>query len=796
MIRPLQRLPKSKKDKEWRENCIRYYSTICIPAMDAKKADVLFRAANGELDQEDYVYVTNPRNSDNPNYTRFPSKIRNFDIISPNIMLLMGEKRRRGLDYTVVPINSNIEDERKELQDQLVNQYLTQELLNQIVAFQMQQGQQPDIEQDQQLTAEAIKKKVASLQDKLAIQGQTVLDYIREYTSLDSKFAESFYYWLVTGRTFSYKEPRNDEVEFSIVSIKEMYYHANNRTRFLKDADAIKRRMKCQLTEIVDKFQGVEDFTDDILKDLESKVGSFSDGFSSVNNGFVGFTDKDYLGMNRQTMSGSMLNKLRGSEQEVYDDQDGVAVEHIVWTSEVKVGEIIVPNLFGEPEKEYVDEDYDPIDGEEVNWIWKPQKWEGWLIDNQYIVGVGPIEYSTGSIDKCENPYNGRIFDVKHVNPKSTVEKMLDYQIKNNIVHYYIEKTFAKNKDKITVFPIGLLPEDKNIDMEAAMYYADAMGFLFVDESKGKNVQAALNSIKTIDAGLSQHISQLYDYLRIIRNECDAIVGINDQRKGQMNSSDGKATTENSVFRSSIMTEELFTQHDELEETDLNGLMEISKIAFADGKRTMFIRGTKNETTLLDIDSDFSFEKYLIKAKNAGKNLRDLEMAKANAQALTQNKNGRFSDVIKVIKSDNISELLQEMEQVEDAFEQAQQAQAQQQMQMQQESDDKKLKIAEMNLQASNYRADRIYDGTVEAATIKAETMLDLDKFNAPDTAGQEIATLEANTIKRQEVQNKQALEEKRLQAENNKTKTDAETKKYVADKHLEAAKITKNKNS
>lgn len=795
MIRPLQRLPKSKKDKEWKENCVRYYSAICIPAMDEKKADVLFRAANGELDQEDYVYVTNPRNATNPNHRRFPSKIRNFDIISPNIMLLMGEKRRRGLDYTVVPINSNIEDQRKELQDQLVNQYLTQELLNQVVAFQIAQGQQPDMEQDQQLTAAAIKKKVASLQDKLAIQGQTVLDYIREHCALDSKFAEGFYYWLVTGRVFNYKEPNNDEVDFDIVSIKEMYYHANNRTRFIKDADACKRRMKCQIAEVIDKFQDVDDFTEDIMKALEEKVGSFGDGFSSTKSGFIGFTEVDYLGMNRQNMSGAMISKLRGGESDVYSDEDGIAVEHIIWTSEVKVGTIIVPNFFGEPEKMLVDEDYIPEEEEEIDWSWKPQKWEGYLIDNTWIVGVGPIEYSTADVNKCENPYNGRIFDVKHVNPMSVVEKMLPYQIKNNIVHYYIEKTFAKNKDKITIFPLGLLPEDKNIDMEAAMYYADAMGFLFVDETKGKNVQAALNTIKTLDAGLSQHINQLYEYLRIIRNECDAIVGINDQRKGQMNASDGKATTENSVFRSSIMTEELFIQYEELEETDLNGLMEVSKIAFADGKKAMFIRGTDNTAATLDIDSDFSYDRYLIKAKNSGKSLRDLDAAKANAQALTQNKSGRYSDVIKVIKSNNISQLLQEMEEVEAAFEASQQQQQQQMIQAQQDSDDKKMRIAEMNLQASNYRADQAYNAVVEGATIKAEASLDLDKFNNPDTAGEDIARLEDNAIKRQELQQKNLIDTRKIEAENNKTNKDAETKKYVADKHLEAARISKAKN-
>jgi len=80
-----------------------------IPAVDDKAVDVIFRAINGEMDIADYNYVTNPLNSKINKFTQFPSRIRNFDILSPVAMLLMGEKRKRGLRYTVVARNSNIE---------------------------------------------------------------------------------------------------------------------------------------------------------------------------------------------------------------------------------------------------------------------------------------------------------------------------------------------------------------------------------------------------------------------------------------------------------------------------------------------------------------------------------------------------------------------------------------------------------------------------------------------------------------------------------------------------------------
>lgn len=796
MIRPQQRIPFKQKDAKWVENSARYFSSMMVYAIDRRKADILYRAANGELDEDDYLYVTNPRHTTNEKLKRFPVKLRNLDIISTNLMLFMGEKRRRGLDCTVVAINSNIEDLRKDLLDQQVDQYLVQELMKEVVTNQVMTGQQPNIQQDQQITQADIQKKVQGLQDKLAVEAQCTIDYIREHTNLDSKFVENFYHWLVTARCFTYAEPRGDEVEFHDVSPLNMKYLADERTRFIKHAEATEFFCRMPLSKVIDEFQGVEGFTEDVIKQLEAKQGYGN------NNAFTNLggmpTDVDILSLRSPWRTDMMWNKLgeRWGHRQIYSEAEGVFVQHIVWTSMCKRAQITIPNLFGEPEKIWVDEDYIPQEGEDIVWQWKRQKWHCYIVDDTHVVGGEPLEYTTEGDGECVNPYDGRIFNLKHVNPMSVVEKGIEYQIKYNIIHYYIEKTFAKNPGKFVVVPLSLIPEQPNLGMDEMLYHMDATSLIYVDDSK-KNAQTSLNAIKVVDADLGQHVKQLYDYLQIVRAEWDNLLGITPQRKGQMNASDGKSTTDNSVFRSSIMSEEMFTQYEELEESILNQLLELGKVAFADGKKAMFIRGTKYEAALLDIDpTTFCYGKYLIKVKNSGKNIEQLMMAKQQAQALTQNKDGRFSDVVKVIRADNISELLEEMESVEAAFDAKQQAAQQAQQQAQEASDDKKLQIAQLNSDASEYRADKAYDAVVESATIKADASLDISKFNDPALAATEIPQLDANSLKRQEQQLKNDIENKKLRVEQEGHKLDSDTKKYVADKHLEAAKITKNRPS
>lgn len=798
MIRPKQRLPFKAKDATWVEQSARYFSSIMIYAVDRRYAETLYRAANGELDDEEYLYVTNPRHTNKERLTRFPSKLRNLDILSTNLMLFMGEKRRRGLDCTVVAINSDVEDLRKQILDQEVDKFLVQELMKEVIVQQILSQQQPNPQQDQQMTQADVQSKVTGVQDKLAIEAQATIDYIREHNNLDSKFVENFYHWLVLARCFTYAEPKEDEVKFYDVSPLEMKYLANSRVRFMKYAEAVERFVRMPLSQVIDEFQGVKGFTEDIIKQLEQKQGyAQAEGFSTP-GGISWPTDIDFISLRSPWRTDQMWNKLswRRGWYNTYSETEGVFVQHVVWTSMCKRAQITIPNMFGEPEKIWVDEDYIEQAGEDLDWVWKRQKWHAYIIDDRFVVGGEPLEYTTEGDGECVNPYDGRIFNLKHVNPKSVVERGLEYQIKYNIIHYHIEKMFAKYEGDIMVIPLSLISETEDLGMDETLYYADATGKLFVDDSK-KNAQTALNGLKILNTNLGTHINQLYEYLKIVRDEWDNLVGVTPQRKGIMNASDGKGTTDNSVFRSSIMSEELFMQYEELEESVLNQLLELGKVAFADGKKAMFIRGTKYEQALIDLDPEtFCYGKYLIKVKNSGRNLEELSMAKQQAQALTQNKDGRFSDVIKVIRAGSIAQLEEEMLKVEANFDQQQQAQQQAQQQLTLQVEENKKDVANINAQASGYHADRVYDATVEAATIRADATLDISKFNDPSLAPAEIAQLDANSIKRQELQTKTDAEREKLRSEDKRNQNDNDTKRYVADKYLEASKANKKKSS
>lgn len=785
MTRPQHRTV-TKSDEYFRQSAL-YYRDVCVPAVDNKQADIIFKALNGELDLDDYTYVTNPLGSTNKKFSQFPSRMRNFDILSPVYMLLMGEKRRRGLRYTVVARNSNIESQRAQLEADMTDKMLIQQLIAETVTFKKAQGEQIDVAQTEQITVEKIQKESQSLQDSVAIMGQNALDYIRDYTELDRKFVECWSYWICLGRTFSFREPWKDEVHHEPISPKELKYLAGSQIRFIEDAEAVVRRVIMPFTEVCDKFDEVEGF-DKVRKALASRMNmGVTEGFRSA-----GYTGNGMSEIDPGKMAfGHMWSNLFGKGQ-THSDTDGVAVEHVVWTSEIKVGKLKGINIYGEPYEEEVDHDFQAREGEEIEWGWCKIKAHSYVIDDKYTIGGELLPHTLSEIDKpfsCKNPYNGRVFNLRHTNPVGIMQKGLAFQAKVNIIHYYIEKTMAKNMDKIVILPLGLIAEDRGHTMESTMYYSQSHGFLFVDETK-KNFQAAMNGVKVLDADLSAHIDKLWQYLTLVKQEWKELVGVTPAREGQMaNSNDGKALMENSVFRSSVMTEEWFAEFEEFEQRDLQYLMEISKYAFHKGKKAMFVNTDKSHI-LLDVDPElFCYSDYLTRVANSGKDLEDLERAKAQAQALAQNMGGKYTPLLKVIRSNNISLLISEMEKVETEFDAQQQAQAQQQQQVAAAIQDSKERVANMDRDWKYYNTDTMAAVASEGNNIKLQTA----DSGIEDNSGDDLGELLQNNLEREKMNRELSLKERQLEADKQKAAREDETKRYVADKQYSIAKVNKN---
>ena len=119
-IRPKQRVSYAEKQKpEWQKNNVTFWASKCVSNFFTNKdLLVLYKAAAGVLEEEDYTYITNPLNAVQTELKGYPAKMRNIDIISTNINVLRGELLDRFFNPVVVALNADIDN--KKYQEELL----------------------------------------------------------------------------------------------------------------------------------------------------------------------------------------------------------------------------------------------------------------------------------------------------------------------------------------------------------------------------------------------------------------------------------------------------------------------------------------------------------------------------------------------------------------------------------------------------------------------------------------------------------------------------------------------------
>ena len=115
---------------------------------------------------------------------------------------------------------------------------------------------------------------------------------------------------------------------------------------------------------------------------------------------------------------------------------------------------------------------------------------------------------------------------------------------------------------------------------------------------------------------------------------------MNRQRFGDVKASDGKGVTEQAVYRSAVISAELNRKYEKFEEKEYKGLLDLSKLAFINGKKGKYINSDKRQA-LLDINPDnliyLTETSFGVFVANSAQHEKDLELMKQYAFSMAQN---------------------------------------------------------------------------------------------------------------------------------------------------------------
>ena len=663
MSKPSQRFSteyKLQNKHEWQIPMANYVRKMATPLVTPDEAQLLYKAATGEILETDYLHMLPALAANTERFKSYPSKIRNYPIIPRAVLALLGEKASRPIIAVVSALNSDYLNKQAKYEFDETLKSVQQQYL--IELQQLGMNVEPEMDANGQpippKSAEQIKIEKNSLPDNMAKDGQDALDLFNHMYDIPEKFRENFLHWLVTGRVVSHKDVRHDDLAYDVFPPSQLSVVMSKNVRYIEDSEAQFRTFSMPLSELDDLFDGNKEY-EEVRDDINRLINRGNDTFSYAPNQ-AGYWFND---LSRQSLNRTVLN-------------NELIVHHLVFTSEVKIGRLT--SITGEVVE--VDENYEPTDFDNIEWKWVRQLWEGYIVADRFYLNFQPLPLQRA---KFENPYavksiyNGRLYGSQFAPFQSIVKTLLPYQILRNIIKFHIEKLINKNKDKIVLMPYGLLPNDaeKGLDPSTALYYSDSAGVLFVDETE-PNAINSMQHVRVLDVSLSDIINRLHSYDMALVAEANELIGLTPQRMGQgITASSGLGTTQEAIYRGSLLTEELFREFDEFQAKEYQGMLDLSPFIFAKGKNVSYLTSDFKKVYREFYGLDMQHAQYGVKVKSSSDELKKMETLRQWGFNFTQN-GMKASIAGKMLNADNFVKLLDEIEEAENNMAQAAQAQS------------------------------------------------------------------------------------------------------------------------
>lgn len=696
---PQQRLSLSKKTKKWREECIDAFINLSKFGLSERRnyLKTLYDYYNGEIDEQDYKYVLKPYGRSREN---FPSKLRNYPIIKPIIDLLLGEKAKRPLNFSVAVKNSDVVSQKQKVKQELlfttVQQMFLQELARLPGFEQPEQGPPP-------IPKEIMEEFENTYTDNRAIKGQSAMNYIMQNEEVYDKFQKMFFHFLVAGECYTEKGVSNSETFYDVLNPLDIDFDKDPDIDFVEDGDWAIVRKFSHASTIIDRFG--DQLTDAQILELENPQQTSVDSYLLYRAEASGSDDNIYRNRLIECVTVYWKSRKRIGFVTYIDSTTGAAEEF-----QVEEGYRMSPDL-----KEQ---------GGKISYEWVNEVWQGTKIDGRFFADISPVSNQRISIDnpsRCKLPLNGRKYSDINSNNISLVSLGIPYQLNYNIFKYRMELAIARSKDIIAQFDINMIP--KKWDMDKFMYYVEGTGIAWVDYNK-EGIQLSPQHQSVLDMSIKT-IGQYISLLESIMMEWEKISGVNRQRQGTIGAYEGKGSSQQAIMQSSHITEDLFRKFAQLEQRELQGLLDYSKEAWLTGKKATYVMPDMSTETL-EIDAlDHMESEYGIFVSNSGDDQSRLKEAKQLSQAMIQN-GMPPSQVLDLLDTNNLASIKSKMRKAEKAGQQLQKAQ----QEAAQQQDAMKMQMQQKSEQINLIEKEKDRQLEIEKALIAAEAKDSTDKIN------------------------------------------------------------------
>lgn len=796
---PPQKLSFSEKGEDWRKDCVdgiiaKSFGNIAATLNGRTtryRKKINYDLMNSIFREEDFEYILDPYNL-GWDYN-IPSRLQDFNIIRPKIELLKGEELKRPFSFMAVGVVGEVINVRNQYKEKLFK-----ESFDQFLKIQLQQYglAEPEVDQEGNPVQPKTPKQIEdvmnmSYQDIREKYANDIIQFLVPYLKLESKFNKGWEHCLISGEEVYYTGINNNEPACRVVNPLNFDYDKTQDLEDIEDAQWCYEERWMSVGEIIDEFGDFlsEDDVDLLDKNLvgmpmatNSPLPGFAYDAATFNANTNNYTRSDVQHIKVMTVCWKSLRKIGFLS---YMDENGEIVETVV-NEDLKLTKL---------QKEQA--------GATIEYRWINEVWRGTRIGSNIYVNIEPLPNQVRNLDnigECKLPYVGKIYNSLNARSTSVVDLLKPHQYTYTIIWYRLLNEIAKAKGKKMVFDIAQLPKSHGIDFTKWMYYFDNMGIAVINSvEEGRegdpNTVSKFNQYTSIDLSLSNTVVSYLQILDKLESMAGEICGVSRQRQGQIYASETVGNVETSQVQSSMITEALFYKHNEVKQKILTRLVELSKLAYKDGKKLqyllddgykMFLNLEKEDMGMMQ-DSE-----YGVFVSNSSRDFRIKEQLQQMAQAALQNDKIRFTDIITIMKSNSISDIENKLIKGENEKIERDQQAIQQEQENQRALQDSMIawEREKMDREDAQKQLDREADlrkAELQAMGFAKDT--DVNKNGIPDITEQTKISLEESRLASENI-----FKQRELELKEKEINTKAQVEIMKAENQLKIAKENKNK--
>ena len=749
---PPQRIPNSKKTKEWRENCIRYAENMSVLGSNSvwhNKQNIVnnYRLFGGKLNMADVESILNPEGID---YGVKSKPIQHYPVMNAKIDLLLGEERNMVLEDRVVVTNPSAISEIEEERINVIRKRLIDIIVSNAVSEEQAQAQLQELQTNFNYEYQDLREKNAN----------DLLNHYKAEYDFPEMFNDGYLDALVAGKEVYHCYIESGEPKVERVNLREMSFWGSNSNR-IEDYPYAVRERYLSPSDIIDMWGD---------KMSKSDYSRFDDIVKGSVEGSSGYIKKSYYDFcyGTDAVIGDDGNiRLMESDNAAlpYNFKGGIRVLEVYWKSMSPIYAVHYFDENGDEQIKFRTEEYKPDKsaGETVRKFWKNEAWHGVMIgagQNAIFVDVGPcqVQYNRMSNpSRCHFGFIGNVYNNNDFDGMSVVDKLKPLSYKYDVTMAKLDALVARNLGKLPVMdfartPAGWEPEKWVYFLKLGILPIDSMKEGSIGAAKGKLAGGVANTPLVVDAELGNSIMQMVEQLQYIDASMEKMLGLTPQRMGSVQNRETVGGVERAVMQSSNVTNALFAKHNGVKRRVEECFIENCKIAMR-GKNPKF-QFVLSDGTIRNVMIDgnaFAEPDYgvlITTGYNVQAIQQSIDMA---AQRLIDSNGMTMSTYLDMKQMTSISEKIRTAkreearmrQQAEMAQQQAQQAELQkQQMLMQMEQAkmelerEKNIRDNETKILCEQIRANIQADANANAAlgndsTIERDKLnQDLQKFN------------------------------------------------------------------